>query len=764
MNILNLEQDIKAVDQRIKTPEERLGKELLMPFSPSSSGARKIMFSTHLDHRMQLINAEVPLISTGFENDTGKRASMFTVADYDAEIIAKIPKYSTNPNICYYMIILKDNGELDVLNRISYNHITETYGYLFNNEYLDSKKIGDTINRNDVLQKSRSFDDYDNRMDGINLLTTYLACSCNTEDAILISESAAKKFVSPLLKKVSIIVNDNDILLNLYGDNEHYKVMPDIGCEIKNNILAAVRRENKDEALYTQAYDRLKHIMMSDEKFIVKGRIVDIDVYCNNVENISDYIYNEQLLFYWNERLRWCRDVVDTVNNMRENGYNKLSYELQKLYSICLKTLEGKKFNKVKPFSNIGIDITVLEELPLSQGDKISNRYGGKGVIGRIIPDAEMPRLKNGQVVELIYNQASGTNRLNLSQFLEYEINHFSTALTEWLTYGAGNEGILDVGQSVQAILDFVRILNPAQAAYWETIIAGLSDEELIYFINTIADDRGIMLSLMPVTDNASVQTIEHLMDTFPFIRQSKIDVYIEGSDGQPRYVEAVRPVIVGYEYIYRLKQYAEEKFSTTSLSPTNLRGENSRSKAASQFKDAHTKTPVRFGEMETMASAHIGMDAVVFMLMLNATSPAARRRAEELLTNTTIDVDVKLGENDSSRIVETFNAYFKTLGLKLIFEKIPKLKPLYYRKLYTKVKPKKLYQRVPFVPEFLPFAKNEEGKAPLVVKIENGKAKFRPLDKMYTNKKFWAEEDPEYAAFCNRNRKPFDITKRDVD
>ena len=48
---------------------------------------------------------------------------------------------------------------------------------------------------------------------------------------------------------------------------------------------------------------------------------------------------------------------------------------------------------------------------------------------------------------------------------------------------------------------------------------------------------------------------------------------------------------------------------------------------------------------METMASAHLGMDVVVFMLMINATSPSARRRVEELITLPTIDVDVRLGK-----------------------------------------------------------------------------------------------------------------------
>lgn len=692
MSILNLEKEMIKVDERINVPEERLGKELLMPFAPDTSGARKILFSMHTDQRMQLIHSEVPLISTGFENQLGEVSSSYKVADHDAEIIAKIPKYSMNPNLHYYVIVIKDNGELDVIDRIAYNHITESYGYLLDNTYLDSKKIGDTIEKNDVIQKSRSFDKYNNRMDGVNLRTTYLACSDNTEDSILISQSAANKLVSPLIKKVSIVVNDNDILLNLYGDSEHYKVIPDIGEMVQHGILTAVRRENKDESLFSQSYENLRNIMLSDEKFVVKGRVIDIDVYCNNIDNINDSVYNEQLKVYWDDRIRMCKNIIGVITSAKSNGYSKMSYNLQKLYDECIKTIDGKKFSKTKPFSNIGIDITIFEELPLVQGDKITNRYGGKGVAGHIIPDEQMPRLANGDIIELIYNQATGTNRLNLSQFFEYEINYFGSQLLEYLATGANDQGMFTVADTVKEILDFIRILNPKQADYYENIISMMDDEELITFLNNITGSggKGIMLSMMPITNNASIKTIEALMDRFPYVKQSKIYVYFKGSDGSPRYVESQRPVIVGYEYIYRLKQYAEEKFSTTSLSSTNLRGENSRSKAASQFKEAYTKTPVRFGEMETMISAHLGMDAAVFMLMLNSTSPAARRRAEELLTNPTIDVDVKLGEHDSSRIAETFNAYFKTLGLKLVFSKVSKKR--HEKKLFRFGKPKPLF------------------------------------------------------------------------
>lgn len=709
MNNLNFDQEVAEAQSRISMPEEMLGKELLMPNSSASSGARKIMFATHLEHRMPLFNPEVPIMSTGFENEFGRYSSTFITADMDSQVVAKIPKYSKNPGLYYYIIVLKENGVLDVIERVAYNHVTETYGFMFNNDYIDKKDIGSTIYKGEVIKKSTSFDDYNNRMDGINLRTVYMACADNTEDAVLISESAAKKFTSPLIKKLTITVNDNDILLNLYGGDEYYKVFPDVGEDIKNGILAAVRRENKDEYLFSQAYDRLKTTMMSDEKYTIKGTVIDIDVYCNNIDNLKDSVYNEQLKFYWNEKVRCCTDIVNTIANMIDNGYSKMTYDLQKLYSNANKVLEGCKFSLNKPFSNIGIDIVVLEKLPLCIGDKISNRYGGKGVC-KIVPDEKMPRTQNNEVIDIIYNQATVTNRLNMSQFFEQEVNNFGSKLVEYLSMGANDEGMLDIADTIDAVIKFIDILNPEQANYYKSILSSMTDEEAIAFISNLADDRGIMLSLLPVSNAVTIDKLEQLYDAFPYINPySTLKIYIQGSDGKPRYINSARPVIVGFEYIYRLKQYAEEKFSTTSLSSTNIRGENSRSKAASQFKDPYTNTPVRFGEMEIMTQLHLGVDCVAMSNMIYSASPSGRRRVESMLTSPTIDIDIKLGRDDTSRSVETANAYLKTIALKIIITKTPKMIHMYRKYMYKRQKPIRMYRvGVKWIPGEDPFIMNK--------------------------------------------------------
>ena len=65
----------------LPTPEHMLGKGSLMPFNCANSGVRKLMFGTNLEQRLALLDADVPYISTGFENEFGEYSSSFEKAD-----------------------------------------------------------------------------------------------------------------------------------------------------------------------------------------------------------------------------------------------------------------------------------------------------------------------------------------------------------------------------------------------------------------------------------------------------------------------------------------------------------------------------------------------------------------------------------------------------------------------------------------------------------------------------------------------------------
>ena len=157
--------------------------------------------------------------------------------------------------------------------------------------------------------------------------------------------------------------------------------------------------------------------------------------------------------------------------------------------------------------------------------------------------------------------------------------------------------------------------------------------------------------------------------------KQYKVQVPQRDSMANIRYIEARRTLVVGRQYIYRLKQYAEEKFSAVSLSATNIKNENSRNTSKKNYKSIYSKTPIRFGEMETGDLAHLGMENVIINLMLHSASPHGRRLTEELLTGNPFEIDIKLDDMSKNRSVEILNAYLLTMGLELEFKKIPKKK-----------------------------------------------------------------------------------------
>ena len=64
----------------------------------------------------------------------------------------------------------------------------------------------------------------------------------------------------------------------------------------------------------------------------------------------------------------------------------------------------------------------------LGVGDKLSNRHGAKGVVTRILPDADMPQLPDGTPIELILSPTSMVSRLNFGQQREAVMGRLAQA------------------------------------------------------------------------------------------------------------------------------------------------------------------------------------------------------------------------------------------------------------------------------------------------------------------------------------------------
>lgn len=717
--------EAERLKQRIPEDEKYrvLSRCLTQPFTTSNSGYRKLMYATHQEHALNLIKPEIPYISTGHETKQGERSSYFIKVDQDLKVISKISKFANNPNHHYYLLLEdEENKMLQVIERISYMHCSESSGFFYNNTFLDSliplddqetcefeksKAYTDEFNRitgvylntygyddttadvlaseysdniiksrtnifaGTVVKKSTAFDNKNMYCQGINLLTLYMDENQLIEDPVKISESAANLFNTPIVKPVSININENDSLINIHGTATDYKPLPDIGQIIEKNTLYCLRRQVKDDCLYTQSRDRLRQPIPSDETSPVKGMVVDIDIYCNNIHAL-DSEYNKQIKEIYDNQMRFAQEIIEKCNIFLSNHPDyKMSRDLENIYDVCDKMVRGIQFIKDdKPFNNMRIDIVVVEHNPIKPGDKICNRCGGKGVVAKVVKDSEMPRL-NGKPVQLVWRSNTGVNRENCTQYKETCLNNFSSQVLEKIRQTNDNDERLDL------LYRFYKHTVPKFGEYMRNKIEDfMLPEEIDEYWNSLMKYECIPITMSdPIDDNLGIDDFYNIYQEFPFITMPIVEVPVKNCKGQIRFVQSNRPVGVGHQYIYRLKQYAEEKYSETSLSTVNIKGDNAKSTASKEYKELHKKTAIRMGHMENDSLSHIGTDAVVNFLMLYSVSPTGRLHAEDILVGDPFNVDLKLSPSDRNRKVETYKTRFEAMGLELVID-IKKKKP----------------------------------------------------------------------------------------
>ena len=734
--VLDLSREVREIAKRLPSQEYTLCKGLKQPFNNTNSGSRKIMQGIQMEQATQLINPEVPIITTGYENQFGELNSNFMVADTNFQVLAKVTKFINKPDIHYWLILYDMNhNKLTCVERVGYKHITEFYGYLFDNSFLDTLIPGDKINEGTVIQNTISYDEYKNRAEGLNMATMYIACEDVKEDPIVISESASKRFAAPLIDEVEIKINDNDILLNLYGKDHDYKTFPDVGEEVKDCILCAIRRELKDEeALFSQSWERLKDTMMNDKLYIVEGTVIDIDVFCNNPEKLNTVMYNTQIKRYYDESIRFAKDFVDTIEQI-QSKYEvplEMEYVLKKQYQRCVDMVNGKQYIYDRVFNNILMYVYVQQNKPLERGDKITDRYGGKGVISKVRPDNMMPHyLKNGKWVpiDVLYSKCTCFNRLNDGQVFETSITFAGWQLLEYI-----QENNIPLDTAFQYIYQYIYLFNPSQAEEMVESFKGLEakahlegtyDEEDIkfrrdLFVQQIIHDGFIMLCLEPISSNMNIDKLAEVYKIFPFLKKyCPICVPQQDSNGNYRMVRTYRDVAIGFKYIFRLKQFAIEKFSVVSLASTNIRNENSKSKMAKTHNARFPSTPVRiFGEMEASTiGSHIGVDVLYEEFMLVSSSPTGRRKHEELLTGDPFEFNVELDKDCTSLNADIGQAYLRTLGGAFRFMKIKKFikHPLLFEVMsFTPQIPKQVLY---FIPE--EYRKDKETAMEYIRKLE---------------------------------------------
>jgi len=328
----------------------------LIPLKSASKGQRVMMGSRMLTQALPLQNAESPLVQSGIPEEADKsyeEAYGKHMGAIHSEVEGQVIKVDGDE-----VHIRGRDGKLykqEIYNNLPFNRKT----FLHNTPVV---KVGDVINKGALLAKSNYTDDKGATALGMNLRTAYIPYKGhNFEDAIVISEAAAKRLTSE----------------HMYQHEAEY------GADTKQG-------KNSFTTLFPSEYTRQVLDRLDDDGVIQPGAVVK----------------KGEPLIVQSKILSRSHNQVGRSRSGFSNNSVTWDHENDGVVTDVSKT--GK-----------GTAVTVKSLSAMKEGDKLSGRYGDKGVISTIVPDDKMPRDANGRPFEVLLNPLGVITRTNPSQMIE---------------------------------------------------------------------------------------------------------------------------------------------------------------------------------------------------------------------------------------------------------------------------------------------------------------------------------------------------------
>lgn len=657
------------------------------------SSSRSIMFTSHLKQFVTLKNPEFPRVFTNFENPLGHRSSSIQRAGDETtdkhgryanyEIMHRISKFEDKPDHLYLLFVYnKELNKWDVIEKKIAEELTEKFGYEFNNTRLDSFKKGDIIQKGETLWKSTSYDEDDNYCYGVNAKVVYLIDNRTIEDAVVVSDSFCKRMISTKVDKVKISINDNDILCNIYGEGDEYKGFPDIGQKVKDCVVAAKRRVINDQILFDMKSSNLKKgSPFNDKFFYASGKVIDVDIYSNkDIDEIEDNDYNQQFIYYLKNQNRYYTEIFEFIEEeIFAKGCNysdDIGFWYTRAKNIIDPNYKGKDQENV--FSNILLEVTVEQDVGLGGGYKLTGRYGNKGVIStmtdtennkgiKVKKDTEMPYYytNSGEkvYVDVIFNTLGVCNRLNPGQTYEVELNFIADNIAQRLRE-------LKSHSEKWAILSkFLKHFNEFKAydelcKYYNS----LSKKEKDEFYYDIEYVHGIYINIPPFwEDKPLFDKVMEIYDEFPWIKPYQC--YIEKWG---REIPMMEKLVVGEEYILKLKQTSKKNFSARSTGYLSQKGLPDKTSKLKNNQQLYSTTPIRLGRDEnTNINCAVPPEIVAKLHLFYRSSPIARRAVSKLYTGNVLNFKkFKIKPGYINLNVKILLVYLKAMGYKIDYGK----------------------------------------------------------------------------------------------
>ncbi|HJU10900.1 MAG TPA: DNA-directed RNA polymerase subunit beta, partial [Candidatus Binataceae bacterium] len=167
-----------------------------------------------------------------------------------------------------------------------------------------------------------------------------------------------------------------------------------------------VRQETMRKLKRALAGKKLAARVMSDDRRVLfnKGDAVSAD----DLEDLPPPLWGQ---------LRVEQENVQAEITQALDAMSAKVREVQEHYGAKLERM--KAGDELAPGVIKMIKVFVALKRRLQVGDKMAGRHGNKGVLSRILPEEDMPRLEDGTPVDIVLNPLGVPSRMNVGQILE---------------------------------------------------------------------------------------------------------------------------------------------------------------------------------------------------------------------------------------------------------------------------------------------------------------------------------------------------------
>ena len=334
----------------------------LIPFLGNNSGNRASYATQHIEQAISLAHREAPLVQVG----TGRAEGVRTFEDFVGRQSAQLSPHAgvvtaVTPN---HILVKGEDGKEKKVGIYNNYPLNDAKAVLHSTPLV---KVGDKVSAGQVLADT-NFTRNGQLALGNNLRVAYIPYKgYNFEDGVVISETAAKKMASVHMHKPNVLVPEG-----AHTDLRKFRVLHPTSF-VKDQL----------EGIGDDGVVKVGQKVKSGDPLVLVSRPVSMQG-SMSLSRIRKSLATQAT----DSSLVWKNDNPGEVVGVHRD-------------------------------SKGNITVHVRTEEPMQVGDKISGRYGNKGIVTAVIPDKEMPHTKDGNPIEVALNPSGIPGRMNMGQVLE---------------------------------------------------------------------------------------------------------------------------------------------------------------------------------------------------------------------------------------------------------------------------------------------------------------------------------------------------------